>query len=93
MFNTGSISFSKGCFQHLSVNPHDTCVREGMSAAAAEVKLQTHNMPKKIKGEALCGNISSVFSPFSPHGAPAVDGYQCIRDQLELQRGLGPPSW
>lgn len=39
VFNTGSISSSKGCFQHLSVNPHDTRVREGMSATAAEMKL------------------------------------------------------
>lgn len=45
-----------------------------------------------MKEEALCGNISSAFSPFSPRGAPAVDGHQCARDLLELQRGLGPPK-
>lgn len=39
VFNTGSISSSKGSFQHLSVNPHGTHVREGMSATAAEMKL------------------------------------------------------
>lgn len=41
-----------------------------------------------MKEEALCGNISSAFSPFSAHGAPAVDGHQCARDLLE--QGEGP---
>lgn len=39
VFNTESISSFKHRFKPLSVNPHDTSVREGMSAAAAEMKL------------------------------------------------------
>lgn len=45
-----------------------------------------------MKEEALCGNISSAFSPFSPHGAPAVGDHQCARNLLELQRGLDLPA-
>lgn len=39
VFNTESISSFKHRFKPLSVNPPDTSVREGMSAAAAEMKL------------------------------------------------------